>query len=1681
MRTVLRIFVPFLFAGLMLPAQLLTQELAFEILSIDNSNWPTVSVQYLLTDEEGNSIRADDPSEFAILENGQPVINIRRDCPPDPDPTPIDAVLVSDQSLSMQQPYDETGDPRMNLVHLGANSFIETLKPALDAGTANVAATAFDRDVILLQDFTSSFGRLAAAINSLSPVSWVGTNYEGALMDPDNGAIPLLSPRPTGGGVKRAVVFLTDGACVVIGKDPCFEAFPIWNEAVDNNIPVYAIALGFTMGDSLIAVAENSGGAYYENVITEEEIKAVYRQIAETIQGFQPCTLTWTSEVGCDEESRDRDVQITYLPRGQNDNIKYKAPRESVARTVVDPTVLSFGNPDPGVPIRKVFKVTIGEVGFRIQDLRLEPDTQTHFKITGVSINGGAFEDPENIKDEDLLPGFEIEVEIEFEQDEDREFHIGEAIFDALPCPIEKVVLWGGGAVTGETEVRVIARESNSACDGVDIKWFTNPIERKMTLEYSDDGGTSWNLITDEATGGAYIWENPPIGQGYLIRARALGEFGQWEWVRDEGAAGADLARAIDTDKDGSSIVIGSYTGDVEFGEFGETDFVDGGGDFIARYLSDGTLDWANKSQAIIQTSPPTGRQTVDALDVAVDFRNGEYYVIGNEMSTVSDGNPAPNIRRYDINGFQMPAQGREGGKRNEFIEEYVEVDVGTDGNAYVLANGENAVVGNPGRMYVEQFAPSLNRIWNFSDDSAPKADGVSGRNLAVGINAFAVSGLVEFDGNTYGLGRGNFLAKYKGDGSLEWSRSLPGSSADGEVVDADLTMDNDGNVYVIGTYTERLNFRDGSRALNTSGGGDLFVAKFASADGRTLWATRAVSASPNTGNDEGRSIAVDQNGQVYITGWFEGGRLDLENASGTGTEFQLANTNRSEVDPNEVFVAKYDDDGNVVWATSGGGDRGDKAAGIAVDGQNLLYLAGTFAEGVGAALGNPTFGDFRLAHRGSGDVFVAKIRGFGEGEDIGDDPFNVDAPIITLDPDPIDVGSVPVGQSITIRVKISNGGSWPLRITEHRIEGADPDDFLINGMPDIDDPALTPEKDNPDDFVEIDVVFTPDALGERRAVLVIKGDCADSVFIDLIGIGDDPCLAEIDSPLEIDSEIGQTTSKTFPCAFRNTFDRPVTLNITLRGVSRGLYQITSQNPVVDLAPDGCYDLEIDFLPVNADPILDVVVDYGVELCDHNAILRGTGIPGDATIAAETMRIGPLFCWGDEPKDTIIVITNPGNGVLELTSGNIPPGDHGFSIHPDQGFPVNIPSGESREVQIRFDPDDYGKKRTLVTFEGNANNKAEGIVLCGSKEIIEFSFDPDPLNFGPVPGNQPEIRDLVITNTGSSTATLVGIGLPPPFVINTQMTGEELEPGESITIKVEFPVTGDKELHEQDLNLSYTPFCDPAVVRVSGIRAETAVDLTLPVIDADVHATDFPLRITMTPGDNYELLNDNIEARAFEITVRLNARLFLTSDDRLAAGECIGCTSEVTLEGPDGNTPPDVEEWRTIKIIGTAPEWNPGEAPIRLINIVGTVLLGNVNSSVIQIVDVDWPGVGVTANEGELILDEVCREGGDRLLQRTNAFSLGIIAPNPAVDKVSVGVTTMETGAHVIEIYNSQGKMVYRSAWEESARSVQGQEALQAGGEWIMTVSTAELANGLYQVVLRSPSQVARQTLVIAK
>jgi Secretion system C-terminal sorting domain len=200
----------------------------------------------------------------------------------------------------------------------------------------------------------------------------------------------------------------------------------------------------------------------------------------------------------------------------------------------------------------------------------------------------------------------------------------------------------------------------------------------------------------------------------------------------------------------------------------------------------------------------------------------------------------------------------------------------------------------------------------------------------------------------------------------LEWAINC-GSSI---ILNADegnaVASDSAGNVYVTGTFTGSTDFDPGSGTYNltASGGGDIFVMKL-NAAGNLVWAYNFGGSA--TYVDAGQEIVIGPNGNVYVSGVFNG---SADFNPGPGTFVMNASGN------SDAFLLCLTTTGNFVWASQlGGNGGGENIYSLCFDPSGNLIVGGDFQSTVDF---NPSVATYLLSSSGLYDAFIMKMTATG-------------------------------------------------------------------------------------------------------------------------------------------------------------------------------------------------------------------------------------------------------------------------------------------------------------------------------------------------------------------------------------------------------------------------------------------------------------------------------------------------------------------------------------------------------------------------------------------------------------------------------------------------------------------------------------------------------------------------------
>ncbi len=428
-------------------------------------------------------------------------------------------------------------------------------------------------------------------------------------------------------------------------------------------------------------------------------------------------------------------------------------------------------------------------------------------------------------------------------------------------------------------------------------------------------------------------------------------------WASRFGGNSDDLGRSICVDGRGGIFISGHFSGSADFGI--RTFVATGQAGFVMKSSDSGKTQWV---------VPIGGSVDDDCRSVAADSE-GNCVVAGNFRASVSVGDGANGLTLKSAGGtdillLKFKADGtplwarKAGGDGNDYG-----YGVSVDGNGDILLTGSYEGMSGfgglslPGedktQFFLAKYDSSGRALW-----VKDIAGGESGSGLAVRTdssgNAF-VAGRYSVDRarltphsvSSAAVPKSDmFVSVYDSTGLNRWYQTAGGAGTDEAYAAA---TDLDGNVYVAGMFETSARFSSKVTLSGESSGPQIFLAKYDAA-GKFLWAAKPSGQH----GGEAHGVCTDAYGFVFLSGYFYGtarfGRTIL-NSPGNPA----------------MFVAKYDPDGNVLWATQTPGSPIFVALGFAIDAQSRMYVTGYFRS-------NATIGGGQLPNLGGRDAFVTRL-----------------------------------------------------------------------------------------------------------------------------------------------------------------------------------------------------------------------------------------------------------------------------------------------------------------------------------------------------------------------------------------------------------------------------------------------------------------------------------------------------------------------------------------------------------------------------------------------------------------------------------------------------------------------------------------------------------------------------------
>lgn len=446
------------------------------------------------------------------------------------------------------------------------------------------------------------------------------------------------------------------------------------------------------------------------------------------------------------------------------------------------------------------------------------------------------------------------------------------------------------------------------------------------------------------------------------------------------------IASTIDVDNGGSIFISGTYSGTTNFDSFGiipSLTVAANRNTFIAKYSNLGGLQWVKDIGGRSATS------STYVPKLVLDSNNN--ILVTGIYSLTSDFNPSSTVvnlttsgnniflAKYDVDGNYLWV--KKIGNSPTFIKRNIAID--SANNVYIDGTfsgttdfDPNAGVFNldssTGVFFFAKYDTNGNFVYANNIGATINSLLINNNNELVLSGIF--SGTSDFDPSTtiaslISPSINAFLSKYSPSGSYVFAKQIGNKQSNRFI--SYVATDQTGAIYRVGQLSAVTDIDPSSSVFNlsnTSNGLGVFIAKYTNS-GALVWGKAITSG---IGSSVGVSVTnTDSDGNTYIVGGFLG-TVDFDPSANT------ANMISSNSIVSDLYIAKYDSNGNYVWSKQIAGSIGARRK-LVFDTSGNFYFSGTYTGTTPIDVDPSIDNVFNLTTNGQSNTYIIKFNAQGE------------------------------------------------------------------------------------------------------------------------------------------------------------------------------------------------------------------------------------------------------------------------------------------------------------------------------------------------------------------------------------------------------------------------------------------------------------------------------------------------------------------------------------------------------------------------------------------------------------------------------------------------------------------------------------------------------------------------------
>jgi Abnormal spindle-like microcephaly-assoc'd, ASPM-SPD-2-Hydin len=383
----------------------------------------------------------------------------------------------------------------------------------------------------------------------------------------------------------------------------------------------------------------------------------------------------------------------------------------------------------------------------------------------------------------------------------------------------------------------------------------------------------------------------------------------------------------------------------------------------------------------------------------------------------------------------------------------------------------------------------------------------------------------------------------------------------------------------------------------------------------------------------------------------------------------------------------------------------------------------------------------------------------------------------LTCSPSVLHFGTVPLGQTETQVVTLTNTGATSVMLTAMN--------FVREGQFGFPEMSL-PLALSAGQSIDLSVTFTPTATGWAGGNTTFKSNAANKTLqlqFDGSGVASDAIVASPASVSFGQVAIGSSSTKTI------TLTNARTWKVTVSGLQTMGSEFSASAPSMPLTLAGGQSVTftVTFTPQSAGLVGGSALFSNPRL---NVPFTGTGTTATAssqlTVSPAVVNFGSVPVGSTQTQ----TITMSASGAPVTVSADSSSNSQ-FALQ-GASFPLTIAAGQSLSFSVAFKPTSSGAESGSLSFASNASSSSAAESLTGTGTTTatsQLTVSPSVVSFGSVPVGTTQTESITMSASGAAVTVSSDTSSNAQFILEGAAFPMTIAAGKSVTFNVAFTPT----------------------------------------------------------------------------------------------------------------------------------------------------------------------------------------------------------------------------------------------------------------------------------------------------